>query len=200
MTERTSPVKTGERVIFIVTIVFIIFAGIGFGVMEYVRLHTHKLMFPKLIHYNLTKEGDRGMQLFFRKGNCTDCHRALNSGTNMGPEITLDGEGSKRTVTWIYNFLREPEKYFGAPTLDHGPGKAAAYVENFPPDQLHAIAVFLSELKADQGSTVSPVPPKGRSPFIENMVKKFAPKSWQHGSHGSQYDSKTKTESGSATQ
>lgn len=196
MTEQSSPVKTGERVIFIVTIVFLIFAAIGFGIMEYVRHHSNKPMFAVNVHDNFSKEGGRGMHLFFRKGNCTDCHRALNSGTNMGAQVDLDGEGSKRSLDWIYNFLREPEKTYGGLTLDHGPGKAAAYVEDFPPGELHAIAVFLSELRADSGSTVAPVAPKGSSSFIQSMVKKFAPESWKSG----QYRDMRKSESGSAKQ
>jgi len=192
MSNQTSSVKTGERVIFIVTIIFIILCAIGFGIMEYVRQHSDKPMFALRVHDNFSQEGGRGMHLFFRKGNCTDCHRALNSGTNMGAQVDLDGEGSKRSLTWIYDFLREPEKIYGGPTLDHGAGKAAAYVQTFPPDELHAIAVFLSELKADSGSSVSPVAPKGHSPFIESMVKKFAPEGWKSG----QYRDMRKSESG----
>jgi len=140
-------------------------------------------MFPNDIHYNFSKEGGRGMHLFFRKGNCTDCHRALNSGTNMGPEVNLDGEGSKHSVKWLYDFLRTPEKIYHGRTLDHGKGKAAAYVATMPDKELHAIAVFLSELKADSGSTVAPGPPQGRSHFIDSMVKDFAPPGWKDGKY-----------------
>jgi len=28
---------------------------------------------------------------------------------------------------------------------------------------------------------VSPIPPTNRSPFVESMIKKFAPESWQTG-------------------
>lgn len=183
MSKQTSSVKTGERVIFIVTIIFLVLAAIGFGIMEYVRQHSDKPMFASNTHYNFTKEGERGMRLFFRKGNCTDCHRALNSGTNMGAQVDLDGEGSKRSVTWLEDFMRMPEKTYHGPTLDHGPGKAAAYVATFPPEELRAIAVFLSELKADSGSAVAPTSPKGKSPFVESMVKKFAPDSWKSGEY-----------------
>lgn len=192
MSNNNPPVKTGERVIFIVTIVFLVLAVLGFGMLEYVRQHSDKPMFVENVHDHFSKEGGRGMHLFFRKGNCTDCHRALNSGTNMGAQVDLDGEGSKRSLTWIYNFLRMPEKTYHGPTLDHGPGKAAAYVAKFPPNELHAIAVFLSELRADSGSTVAPVPPSGRSPFIDSMVKSFAPKSWESGQYRDERKSETK--------
>ena len=48
-----------------------------------------------------------------------------------------------------------------------------------PAKDLHAIAVFLSELKSDQGSSSAPVPPKGESPFIDAVVKMMAPKEWK---------------------
>jgi len=178
----SSPVKTGERVIFIVTAIFLVLAIIGFGAMEYVRHHMDKPMFPVNVAYHFSDEAKQGMEFFFRKGNCTDCHRALNSGTNMGPGSDLDGMGSKHDAAWIYNFMRMPEQtYTRGATLDHGPGKAAAYVATMDAKELHAIAAFLSSLKARSGSTVSPVPPSDKSPFIDSMVRKFAPASWKTG-------------------
>jgi len=156
-----SPVKSGERVIFIVTTIFIILAVIAFGGMEYVRHHSAKPMFSITTNYQFSPEAKRGMELFFRKGSCTDCHRALNSGTNMGPGTDLDGEGTKRGMAWIYNFLRMPEQTYNGQTLD----------------------AFLTALQAKSGSAVSPVPPSERSPFVDSMVKKFAPESWKTGKY-----------------
>jgi len=178
-----SPVKSGERVIFIVTTIFIILAVIAFGGMEYVRHHSAKPMFSITTNYQFSPEAKRGMELFFRKGSCTDCHRALNSGTNMGPGTDLDGEGTKRGMAWIYNFLRMPEQTYNGQTLDHGPGKAAAFVSDWKAVDLHAIAAFLTALQAKSGSAVSPVPPSERSPFVDSMVKKFAPESWKTGKY-----------------
>ncbi len=183
MSRRLPSVKIGERVIFIVTAIFLVLAVISFGIMEYIRHHSDKPMFASNTHYNFSKEGKNGMRLFFRKGNCTDCHRALRSGTNMGPGSDLDGEGSKHGAAWLYDFLRMPEKTYVGRTLDHGSGKAAAYVASYPAKDLHAIAIFLSELRADSGSTMSPVPPEGKSPFVDSMVKHFAPDKWKHGAY-----------------
>jgi len=177
------PVKAGERVIFIVTAIFLTLAIIAFGFMEYVRHHSNKPMFAVTTDYQFSPEAKHGMDLFFRRGNCTDCHRALNSGTNMGPGTDLDGEGTKRGMTWIYNFLRMPEKTYPGPTLDHGPGKAAAFVATWNAKDLHAVAAFLAALTAKSGSAVSPIPPSERSPFVDSMVKKFAPASWKTGKY-----------------
>ncbi len=76
-------------------------------------------------------------------------------------------------------FLTQPEKTYDARTIDHGPApKEAAYVAELPPNVLNDIAAFLSELRADQGSAAAPKPPEGRSEFIDNMLKAWAPKDW----------------------
>ena len=41
------------------------------------------------------------------------------------------------------------------------------------------MAVFLSELKSDQGSSSSFVPPKGDSSFIDAMLDMWAPDGWR---------------------
>jgi len=101
----------------------------------------------------------------------------LREGTSMG--LSLDGIGSKYDAAWIEKFLHHPESTYGAPTVDHGlPPKEAAYVSEMPKEDLHKIAIFLSELKATAGSSVAKVPPPERSEFIDNMVKMWAPEGW----------------------
>jgi hypothetical protein len=58
-----------------------------------------------------------------------------------------------------------------------------------PLEDLQAMAVFLSELKADQGSPAAPMPPEGKSTFIDDMVKVWAPEDWK----GKYQDVRTKT-------
>jgi len=183
MTKKKQTIKLGEKVLFITVGIFIVLAVIGFGIMEYMRHHMDKAMFPVTTDYHFSAEAKQGMDFFFREGNCTDCHRALNSGTNMGPNMDLDGVGTKHTEAWLYNFMRMPERNYGYQTLDHGVGKAASYVAMMDAKKLHAIAAFLSSLKATSGSPASPIPPKDRSPFVDSMVKKFAPESWKHGKY-----------------
>jgi cytochrome c553 len=169
--------KTGEKVLFGIVGVFIFLAFIGYVALETVRMKSSEPMFQVKTKYDFNSEGERGSKLF-RTSGCTSCHKALRNGTNMG--LSLDGVGSARSLKWIYDFLRDPEATYKAKTLDHGPApKEAAYVAKMPEDQLHAIAVFISELKAEQGSSSAPVPPKGRSQFIDDMVKVWAPPEWK---------------------
>ena len=169
--------KQGERILFGITIVFVVAAVIGYITMESYRAHSSKPIFVSKTHYNPSPLGLKGSTLF-RKSGCTSCHRALRNGTNMG--LSLDGVGSRRSKEWLYRFLRDPGDTYGAQTVDHGyPPKEAAYVSELPKGDLLAIATFISELKADQGSSSAPEPPTGRSAFIDDMVGTFAPESWK---------------------
>ncbi len=168
--------KTGEKVLFSIVVAFIILATIAYIIMETVRLRSDKPMFVSKTSYTFSAEGAKGSAIF-RKARCTSCHRALRNGTNMG--LSLDGVGSAKTYDWLYQFLKEPETTYGARTLDHGDApKEAAYVMAMPDKDIRAMARFVSELKAEQGSSSAPMPPDGRSEFIDNMVKAWAPPEW----------------------
>lgn len=170
-----SKLKTGERLLFGIFGVFILLAIISYVILEVVRMKSTKPMYTATSHFDFTPEGLKGSE-WFRQANCTACHRALRNGTNMG--LNLDGIGSRRTPEWIVDFLNHPESAYPVRTVDHGPGKEAAYVAEMPSEKLAAIAVFLSELRADRGAATAEAPPEGRSEFIDNMVKMWAPAEW----------------------
>ena len=179
MSTNHQPLKPGEKILFTVAGVFVVFAIIAFIVMQLFIAKSDKPLFETRTHANLSAEGQKGSE-YFRVNGCTTCHRALRNGTNMGQTADLDGIGSRRTAEWMYAFLTDPQANYDGETMDHRPGqRSAAYVALLPKEKLHAIAVFLSELKSDQGSSSAPVPPKGDSPFIDSMVKTWAPKSWK---------------------
>ena len=169
--------KQGEKVLFGIFGAFIVAAVIGYVALEAIRHSRDKPMYQNTTHFDLSDEGRRGSALF-RENRCTSCHSAMRNGTNMG--LVLDGVGTKRTVDWLYTFLRNPEATYGSATIDHGfSPKEAAYVAKMPAADLKSIAIFLSELKADQGSASSPVPPEGKSGFIDGALKMVAPQEWK---------------------
>lgn len=177
MSSKKNILKTGEKVLFAIFGVFIFLAIVAYVILETYRLSSDKPMFESKTSYDFTELGSKGSKIF-RESRCTSCHRALRNGTNMG--LSLDGVGSLRTYDWLYSFLKEPEKTYGAATIDHGASpKEAAYVAKMPDEDLKAMAQFISELKSEQGSASAPVPPEGRSEFIDNMVKAWAPKEWE---------------------
>lgn len=176
MTKKKQALKSGEKILFSIVGVFVLLASIGYVALEVYRLNQPEPLFESKTRYDFTETGHRGSQLF-RESRCTACHRALRNGTNMG--LSLDGVGSLRSLDWLVSFLAEPEKTFGAKTFDHGAApKEAAYVARLPEQDRYAMAVFISELKAEQGSSSAPMPPEGRSEFIDSMVKMWAPKEW----------------------
>lgn len=177
MSSKKQILKTGEKVLFAIFGVFIFLAIVAYAILETYRLSSDKPMFESKTSYEFTELGSKGSKIF-RESRCTSCHRALRNGTNMG--LSLDGVGSLRTYDWLYSFLKDPEKTYGAATIDHGAApKEAAYVAKMPDEELKAMAQFISELKSEQGSASAPVPPEGRSEFIDNMVKAWAPKEWE---------------------
>lgn len=173
---RKQALKSGEKILFIIFGVFFLLAVVAYIGLESYRLKSDKPMFTQTTHFDFSELGLKGSEIY-RKKNCNACHRALRTGTSMG--LSLDGIGSKRSLQWIEDFLVKPEEVYGAPTFDHGlPPKEAAYTSEIPAEERHAIAVFLSELRADAGSSVAKVPPPERSEFIDNMVKVWAPEDW----------------------
>lgn len=173
---KKQPLKSGEKILFIIFGIFFLLAVIAYIGLETYRMNSEKPMFQQTTHFDFSEVGKAGSQIY-RVNRCNSCHRALRTGTSMG--LSLDGIGSKRSVEWLEAFIKNPEENYGAPTLDHGlPPKEAAYASQLPAEDIHAIAVFLSELRADAGSSVAKVPPPERSEFIDNMVKTWAPKEW----------------------
>ncbi len=169
--------KKGEKVLFGIVALLVVVTVINFTVLESVRRNSEKPLFPILTHFVFSDEGLRGYAIYQQR-DCYTCHRAVGSGTSMG--ISLDGLGSKHDVNYFYNFLKRPELVYGAKTMDHGaPPKDATYVSALPDSDLRAMSVFLSELKADQGSSSSFQPPAGDSSFIDAMIDMWAPDNWR---------------------
>jgi cytochrome c553 len=177
---KTGGLRLGEKVLFGITAAFVLFAVVSFVAMEIYRAHSGKKMYAATSHYDFSPEGLRGSQRF-RDLGCTSCHRAVRNGTNNG--VNLDGIGSRRSLDYLNAFLREPEGTYGTQTMDHGSSKGAAYVAQLPEQDLHSLTVFLSELKATQGSPDARLPLEGRSGFIDEMVKIWAPSSWKSQYH-----------------
>lgn len=169
--------KPGEKVLFTVFGAFFVLAVIGYVALEIVRSHMNEPMFVSRSSYDFSSEGRHGSQLF-RESGCTACHRAMRNGTNHG--ISLDGIGSRRSRDWLERFLKDPHSVYATATIDHGlVPKEAAWVSTLPATDLRDIAVFLSELKAEQGSATARLPPEETSGFVKGVANFWAPEQWK---------------------
>jgi len=173
-----SGLKRGEKILFGACALIGVFAVVSFIMLEIVRSRMDRPMYPSHVHYDFSAEGLRGSNIF-RKAECTQCHRAIQNGTSAG--VDLDGIGSKRTLEYLRNFLKNPEATYPAKTIDHGPPPKAAAVSmaRLSEPDLEAVAIFLSELRAEQGAATARLPEAGRSGFIDEMVKVWAPENWK---------------------
>ena len=177
MLAKKSGMKTGEKILFGIFGLFAVMAVVSYIALEVIRARSDKPMYVTKTHFDFSQEGLRGSALF-REARCTACHRALRNGTSMG--LNLDGVGSRRTLEYLVSFLKNPEAIYRATTIDHGlPPKEAAYVSALPEQDLHAIAVFLSELRADRGAGTARQPPPEKSGFIDSMLRMWAPEGWK---------------------
>ncbi len=175
-----SQLKLGEKILIAVSALIFVFAILSFVMLEVYRSHLNHPMYQNNTSFVFTDEGKKGSVLF-RTDGCPDCHRAVRNGTNQG--VDLDGIGSKRSLDYLLQFLKKPEATYETKTMDHGLNKGAAYVAGLPDADLHALAIFLSELKATQGSPDARLPMPERSGFVDEMVKIWAPSTWKHQYH-----------------
>ena len=171
-----SQLKLGEKILFGIVGLIFVFAVLSFIMLEVYRSRLNRPMYPSNASFDFSPEGQKGSELFRQRG-CPDCHRALRNGTNQG--VNLDGIGSKRSLDYLVHFLKKPEATYETKTMDHGLNRGAAYVARLPDAEQHAIAVFLSELKATQGSADARLPMPERSGFVDEMVKIWAPDNWK---------------------
>jgi len=177
MWQRLKRLRTGERVIFGVVTLIMLVAVLNYAILGWMGHRTDKPLFPVRTHYEFSGEGFQGSELF-RKNNCTLCHRAVGNGSNMS--LNLDGIGSRHDLAYIIAFLRDPEATYRSRTVDHGQApKEAAYVSQISESDRHAIAVFLSQLRTDQGGASAQQPPPGKSGFIDAMLDMWAPDGWR---------------------
>jgi hypothetical protein len=170
----------GEKVLFGISALFVVFAVLSFIGMEIYRAHSGRKMYASAATFDFSPQGRVGSERF-RELGCTNCHRAVRNGTNQG--VSLDGIGSRRSMEYLVAFLRQPQSTYQAQTLEHVPGKQAGYVADLPQSDLNSLAVFLSELKAVQGSPDARLPVESHSGFVDEMVKIWAPSAWKSEYH-----------------
>src|SRR3569833_3341088 len=150
------PLKSGEKILLVTFGVFFVIAIAGYFALETLRIRSDKPVFVQRTHFDFSEEGKQG-SLLYREARCSSCHRALRSGTSMS--LKQNKNKTKHTKKKNKTKKKKPKKIYGGPTLDHGaPPKEATNVSSMPAKDLHLIAVFLSELRADPGAADAAAP------------------------------------------
>lgn len=61
---------------------------------------------PSVFRTNVETPAGRVGELIFRRESCFSCHEVFGNGASYGP--SLDGVGSKRTNSWLQDYMRNP--------------------------------------------------------------------------------------------
>ena len=121
--------RRGEKVLFGITALFVLFAVLSYIGLETYRIESGKKLYPVTSHFDFTPEGLQGSERF-RDLGCSACHRAVRNGTNNG--VNLDGIGSKRTLDYLVKFLHEPEPTYGTRRSTMGPARRPSTSRSCP--------------------------------------------------------------------
>lgn len=81
---------------------------------------------PPVQHRYFETPASRAGEALYRVSGCSSCHRVLGNGARIGP--ALDGIGSRRSGTWLADFLSRTHKGFG-PLPPAERASLAAYLE-----------------------------------------------------------------------
>lgn len=86
---------------------------------------------------SLSKQGEA----IFRRESCLSCHEVFGNGASYGPD--LDGIGSRRSQSWLQQYLRAPR-----PGVSVKPYRLRmpAY-SNLDPADLDALVAYLQALR-----------------------------------------------------
>ncbi len=86
---------------------------------------------------SLSKRGEA----IFRRESCLSCHKVFGNGTSYGPN--LDGVGSRRSKSWLQQYLRAPRAGVGVKTYRL---RMPAY-DTLKPVDLDALIAYLQGLR-----------------------------------------------------
>src|ERR1700693_3971895 len=97
--------KRGEKAVYLF-IVLVVAAGVALPLFHGEGKHDRDIPF----YSTATREVARDAMDIYRKSGCKDCHSlwTLSDMTQAVPAPMLDGIGSLRNETWLYDYLSSP--------------------------------------------------------------------------------------------
>ena len=178
---KTSGLRLGEKILFGIAAAFVLFAVMSFVAMEIYRVHSGKKMYAADLAFRLFAGRAQWVAALSR----SRLHQLSSGGAQWHQQRSQLGRHrfpahpglSDRLPASAGGHLRDPNDGPWRQTR----GRPMSPV--CPRRILHSLAVFLSELKATQGSPDARLPSEGRSGFIDEMVKIWAPSTWKSQYH-----------------
>ncbi len=144
--------KQGERVLFFMVGVLLVF---GFVFWLLAITHVTDIMRVRDI-YEESPEADEGYEMV-RSHGCRNCHQVMKIG-EWGLAPGLDGEGTRRTYTWIRAYLEDPMRQMQGRSLHDG--NYATDFSELSAHEKNRMTTFLFALKAMPGSANYGSPPE----------------------------------------
>jgi cytochrome c553 len=126
-------IRAAEWVVLIGSVLILVFA-IVVGTIIYLKPPPVRFVY---IETEQSKHGD----LIYRQQFCSSCHEVFANGATYGPN--LDGVGSRRTVSWLREYVQAPRPGVG---LKPYRLKMPAY-DTLQAEELDALAAYLSGLR-----------------------------------------------------
>jgi len=136
--------KTGEWIV-VGGVVLIVILSIMVGTIIYIKPP------PVKFRYLETADSIRGEALYRSQG-CSACHELFGNGTAVfGPN--LDGVGSRRTLTWLKEFIKNPRS-----GVSEKPYKLKMDQVDLQDNEITSLAQYmLAQKKLDQqGNIIEP--------------------------------------------
>jgi cbb3-type cytochrome oxidase cytochrome c subunit len=102
----------------------------------------------RYVETTLTRDGEA----IYRREGCGSCHRVFGNGATYGP--SLDGEGSRRSVDWLRQYLQDPK-----PGVSERPYRVRMpSYRTLQSVELDALVAYLEGLRAAgaNGALISP--------------------------------------------
>ena len=125
--------RPAEWVVIAGSVLIVAFAGVV-GTIIYVKP-------PPVRYVYLETEESKHGDMIYRKQFCSSCHEVFRNGATYGPN--LDGVGSRRTVSWLREYIHTPRSGVSAKPYRL---KMPPY-DSLPEEELDALAAYLSGLR-----------------------------------------------------
>jgi sulfur-oxidizing protein SoxX len=135
--------KRGEKAVILI-IVFLVGAGMVRALLHSDDMHEHEIPFYSVA----TQEAAKKAMDIYRRSGCKECHTlwTMKDMLQSVPAPMLDGIGSLRSESWLYDYLSSANPQSIIPSRLKPQYRMPSY-KNLSEDDRHTLAEYLASLK-----------------------------------------------------